>query len=1333
MDPTEGIDATTENEDQLTYDLANSLLIECKQAGQLSALENAIYLFREALALRPAPHPHRSESLNLLATALMTRFNWTRQIADLDEVIKLYNEILEQWRSTRKSASETIYGCTFNGHRHSRRDAVIESHDQSSEMTDLAFGILTEFHRAPDISSLNLSICLHRDALRLRGPSHTKCSVSLTGLADALVVRFHLTGLLQDVYEAVSLHREALRLRPASHLERLSSLLALAAALVMRFSQTGQPRDLLSAISLRRNAREVGTDIVEVYGLGYRAAGLLDEFNRSGRVSDLQGAVWLYRQTLVLLSAHDSNRLKFIINLASTLTTRFARLGQRVDLHEAVALNRDVLGLLPDAHPDRSTVLNNLANTLDMRYNQTAQRVDLDEALSLHRAALRLRPAHHPDRSMSLTNLASALGTLFSLTGQQKDLDEAVQLHREAVALRPAPHPARPRSLNNLANALDTRFSQTGRLDDLDKAISFHREALNLLSASHPDRPSSLNNLAIALVTRFDQMGQRNDLNEAILLHRAALLLQPVPHPSRSGSLVNLASALSKRSHITGQLGGLDQAVVLLREAVMLLPAPHPDRPRSLYSLAIALDRRFSRRGQLDDLNEAVLLHREVLTLRPPAHADRAMSLNQLAFVLSKQFGFAHRLSDLEEAIAACRESLHMLPSDHPEICAYSRNLGDILMSMYSQTGQSNHLVDAMASFRVAVACESASASRRFAAARRWAVCADSNKHPSALEAYKATIQLLPRLAMLGLDLQSRQQVLTKTSGSDSLARDAAACAIRSGQFAQAVELLEEGRTVFWSQALQLRTPLDDLRAVEPKLAQKLQDISRVLEQGSFREVSSSMMKNSQDVMSMEAEAVHYRHCNDDWLATLAEIRSLKGFHDFMQPKKLATLLRAASHGPVIILNASRSACDALKLTSSGVEYIPLADFTFADAEILVQSVQSASYGGISLPQSSQASLDALVEKTHTSFRDIPLALPDRHLKVGRHKIKRSSKKPDHIFRDLLAILWTFVVEPVVRSLKLEKSQSPPRLWWCSTGPFAFLPVHAAGIYNVKGSLRSAFDHMVSSYTPALNFLLAPTPLNTDPFKMLVVIQPKALPHTREELRKIEGHVPSQFLVKLGVVGAPSSKEVVLANLRDVSIAHFACHGRQDLKRPLESAVLLEDGPLEVSRIMAQPMPNASLAFLCACQTATGDSTLPDEAIHIAATMLFGGFRGVVATLWSIHDEDGPKIADSFYGELLRDKVPSFMPDITQAARALHLAVLKLRAENHSTDCWTPYVLHLVVLEDTRQYDPRVVHQPPYTSYAPASWFTPTDVHDLRSDIIGTDDTPFNGSDTANS
>jgi CHAT domain-containing protein len=50
--------------------------------------------------------------------------------------------------------------------------------------------------------------------------------------------------------------------------------------------------------------------------------------------------------------------------------------------------------------------------------------------------------------------------------------------------------------------------------------------------------------------------------------------------------------------------------------------------------------------------------------------------------------------------------------------------------------------------------------------------------------------------------------------------------------------------------------------------------------------------------------------------------------------------------------------------------------------------------------------------------------------------------------------------------------------------------------------------------------------------------------------------------------------------------------------------------------LMQLKLPKALFAFLSACETAQGDREQPDQAIHLAAAMLFTGFRSVVATMW---------------------------------------------------------------------------------------------------------------------
>jgi hypothetical protein len=309
-----------------------------------------------------------------------------------------------------------------------------------------------------------------------------------------------------------------------------------------------------------------------------------------------------------------------------------------------------------------------------------------------------------------------------------------------------------------------------------------------------------------------------------------------------------------------------------------------------------------------------------------------------------------------------------------------------------------------------------APASQRFHTARAWASHADSS-HESALEAYQAAIELLPRLAMLSLDLSSRQQALT--SGSDGLACAAAACAIESGRFERAVELLEEGRAVFWSQALQLRTPMAELRKVAPELERVLRDISLALEQGSLPDLSRDMSDNPQQKVTMEREAARLRRLNDNWLATLDEVRQLKGFEDFLRPRQISTLLGAAVEAPVVILNASNAGCAALILTSSnGVQHVPLMP-TFADVTALVDLMQIAtSPGHRDLPRSAyiRARVNGLLQRMLPSatLKAMRQSLESRYMT----RVRTDQQSTD--FQMILAVLWQSVAKHVFYSLGWE-------------------------------------------------------------------------------------------------------------------------------------------------------------------------------------------------------------------------------------------------------------------------------------------------------------------------
>jgi CHAT domain-containing protein len=84
---------------------------------------------------------------------------------------------------------------------------------------------------------------------------------------------------------------------------------------------------------------------------------------------------------------------------------------------------------------------------------------------------------------------------------------------------------------------------------------------------------------------------------------------------------------------------------------------------------------------------------------------------------------------------------------------------------------------------------------------------------------------------------------------------------------------------------------------------------------------------------------------------------------------------------------------------------------------------------------------------------------------------------------------------------------------------------------------------------------------------------------------------------------------------KNAHILHLACHGLQ-ADSALDSAFLLSDGRLTIQDLMSLRLTGAIFAFLSACQTARGSENLPDQAVHLAASMLFCGFRSVIGTMW---------------------------------------------------------------------------------------------------------------------
>ena len=206
------------------------------------------------------------------------------------------------------------------------------------------------------------------------------------------------------------------------------------------------------------------------------------------------------------------------------------------------------------------------------------------------------------------------------------------------------------------------------------------------------------------------------------------------------------------------------------------------------------------------------------------------------------------------------------------------------------------------------------------------------------------------------------------------------------------------------------------------------------------------------------------------------------------------------------------------------------------------------------------------------------------------------------------------------------------------------------------------------------------------PTRVLLISQPstpgqKPIPATETETRGLKELMVKEHLEPLLLNDDAATITRVTEEMKTHSWIHFACHAVQG-KKPLKSGIHLHDGRLELLEMMKHHIVHADHVFLSACQTGTGDVKLSDEVIHIAAGMLSIGYRGVVGTMWSISDEEGPKIAEGFYQYILNAapgrETGQKRLDSCWAARALDDSIQKTRDRLEDTQealmIWVPYV-----------------------------------------------------------
>ena len=536
----------------------------------------------------------------------------------------------------------------------------------------------------------------------------------------------------------------------------------------------------------------------------------------------------------------------------------------------------------------------------------------------------------------------------------------------------------------------------------------------------------------------------------------------------------------------------------------------------------------------------------------------------------------------------------------------------------------------------------------RFHDACMWALCAHSIQHPSTSTAYETALSLMQDFAPFSPTLQLQHATLTTLSpDSHEMPLDYASYQVEQGQLEQAIETLERGRALLWSEMRHLRTSIDQLLDADPELGHKFEALNRELE-----ELTKSIPPSHR--LSMDDTVADDLRAGDQFGSFLrrqrgllkerdnliSQIRALPGFDRFLTFPLFDTLRSAASSGPVIIVNHSKHRSDILILLHDAPpSLIPTPDDFYKRASALKDNL------------------------LHSRVKD-----------------GLDTMKYDQTLSSVLAELYNLVGKPVIDRLRQLQVPDQSRVWWCPTSVFCSLPLHAMGpVPSDDGELRYFLDLYICSYTPSLSALIQSRNRGSGsrswerPSVLLVAQTDSSLPTVGGEIKVVQTLKDTEVTSLISGAATPTA---VLDGFQHHRFVHFACHGTLEANKPFEAGFELHgEERLTLLKIVRANLPTAEFAFLSACHTAeVTEGSIIDEGLHLAAAVQYCGFRSVVGTIWAMVDEDGRDLAKHFYKELFSNPTAG-MPYHERSARALQFAVKKLRRKKRIThERWVNFV-----------------------------------------------------------
>ncbi|KAH9957474.1 CHAT domain-containing protein [Russula compacta] len=1014
------------------------------------------------------------------------------------------------------------------------------------------------------------------------------------------------SSLLKIDYD-ISLYQNLLLARPRTHPLRSKCLSTLAIIRSRRYRVSDDSEDLDKSISYSTEAIllpfdtriELSSYVIEA--LFHLAEALLLRSQKFKQPGDVKHAIqylrYLQVQSLETLDFTRSE-IKAYLVCALAVQVQLESANPTRDVAEAVTLCRELLS----SGVSESLLIQAVTALADSIQMTTAPSVQppSDGSIECLREARRRLPNLEQVRSL----LALSLFVRFHWAPKRDDYEEAMSILDEMIA---DPNGNVEFALSLAGSLAQTRFTLDSKPENLAEAIFRSRTHLDAMSSEDPDRRSVMEELALLENIRLEEFGvgsSRHEHNAEVVhdLHLAAS-----PQVAKS-NLINL-------------------------------PLTMPDADRT-NSSPLDLPTGIVNITDLADVEKAIEYCRLTLT---PSHSYRPFILMNLGFLLHRLFYLTRNIDHLHESITVLRELIKM-PGVLINLHTIANHLVDCLFSRFRLLKDRRDGDEIMEVFAVGAADTSTEVPLRFNTSCKWTQVARSSMHPATLTAYETAISLMQESLYFAPTLEIQHfRLVAMRNQYEKLPLDYASYLVEIGQLKQAIETLERGRGLLWSEMRGFRTSIDQLRAVNLHLAEKFAAVNRDLEALTISGSPVVWMEGGQvsgreGMDPFDRLVVKQRNLVEERDRLISQIRGQPGFDTFLIPPSFDTLRSAAAGGPVVLINHSEWRSDIIILLhDSPPSLIPTSDNFYEHAKGLHHKLLAARTDGLE----------------STKYNDALC----------------------YVLKHLYDLVGRLVIERLHQLNVPEQS----RVWWCPTSVFCSLPLHAMGPVRSDGHTKLYFsDLYIPSYTPTLSALIEsrkPSTQGLDTPSMLLVALPDGqMPRSLREMDIVQTVCPSVETL-FREQATPIS---TLERLKHHRFAHISSHGILQIGKPFDAFFKLYGGTrLTLLDIVRSRLPTAEFAFLSACRTAEiTEESIANEGLHLAAAVQYSGFRSVVGTMWEMADIDGPVLARSFYQSVFSDRWQE-KPYYERTAEALRDAVTNLRRKRKMTfklERWVNYV-----------------------------------------------------------